>query len=392
MASVSDLIGPKAAPLWTGTIGSGGVADDTTQTVPLSSVTGLTNGEVYYATIDRVDANGTATPSLREVVKGVLSGSNLINCTRGVEGTAQQHNAGKVVEVLFTAAQYNDLSTGLLVEHNADGTHDTSVVATLTATQTLTNKTLTSPVINTGISGTAIVDEDDMASDSATKVPTQQSVKAYVDASGSTDGWLSISDTLTYASATSFTISGVDRTSVFTKGTRIKLTQTSAKYFVVTSSSFSTNTTVTITGGTDYTLANAAITSPYYSYQASPQGYPTWFSYTPTFSGFSSSPTVGQARFKVDGASCTLVIHQSANGTSNATTFTITAPIAHAYNGFQILTAAAALDNGSQGSAAPYVLFTGNTSTIEVYKDMTAAAWTASGGKRLTALSGIYRI
>lgn len=48
-------------------------------------------------------------------------------------------------------------------------------------TDTLTNKTLTSPVLNTGVSGTAIVDEDDMVSNSATKIPTQQSVKAYVD-------------------------------------------------------------------------------------------------------------------------------------------------------------------------------------------------------------------
>lgn len=48
-------------------------------------------------------------------------------------------------------------------------------------TQTLTNKTLTNPVINTGLSGTAIVDEDNMVSNSATKVPTQQSAKAYMD-------------------------------------------------------------------------------------------------------------------------------------------------------------------------------------------------------------------
>ena len=48
-------------------------------------------------------------------------------------------------------------------------------------TQTMTNKTLTSAVLNTGVSGTAIVDEDNMSSNSATKVPTQQSVKAYVD-------------------------------------------------------------------------------------------------------------------------------------------------------------------------------------------------------------------
>ena len=56
-----------------------------------------------------------------------------------------------------------------------------STVATLAGTQTLTNKTLTSPVLNTGVSGTAILDEDNMASDSATQLATQQSIKAYVD-------------------------------------------------------------------------------------------------------------------------------------------------------------------------------------------------------------------
>jgi hypothetical protein len=56
-----------------------------------------------------------------------------------------------------------------------------STVATLTGSQTLTNKTLTSPVLNTGLSGTAFLDEDNMASDSATKVASQQSIKAYVD-------------------------------------------------------------------------------------------------------------------------------------------------------------------------------------------------------------------
>ncbi len=48
-------------------------------------------------------------------------------------------------------------------------------------TVNMTNKTLTSPVLNTGVSGTAIVDEDNMVSNSATKIPTQQSTKAYVD-------------------------------------------------------------------------------------------------------------------------------------------------------------------------------------------------------------------
>ena len=47
--------------------------------------------------------------------------------------------------------------------------------------QTLTNKTLTSAVLNSTISGTSIKDEDNMASDSADHLATQQSIKAYVD-------------------------------------------------------------------------------------------------------------------------------------------------------------------------------------------------------------------
>ena len=47
---------------------------------------------------------------------------------------------------------------------------------------TLTNKTLTSPVINTGVSGTAIQDDDNFASASASKLASSESIKAYVDA------------------------------------------------------------------------------------------------------------------------------------------------------------------------------------------------------------------
>ena len=56
-----------------------------------------------------------------------------------------------------------------------------STVTTLTGSQTLTNKTLTSPVLNGTISGTSIKDEDNMVSNSATHLASQQSIKAYVD-------------------------------------------------------------------------------------------------------------------------------------------------------------------------------------------------------------------
>ena len=70
---------------------------------------------------------------------------------------------------------------GTGITANADDIAIDGTVATLTGTQTFTNKTLTSAVLNTSVTGTAVLDEDNMASNSATKLATQQSIKSYVD-------------------------------------------------------------------------------------------------------------------------------------------------------------------------------------------------------------------
>ena len=80
-----------------------------------------------------------------------------------------------------------------------------ATVATLAGSQALTNKTLTcptltSPVFNTGLSGSAFLDEDNMASNSAT-VASQQSIKAYVDAQVDTEDTLAELDDITITSA-----------------------------------------------------------------------------------------------------------------------------------------------------------------------------------------------
>ena len=64
---------------------------------------------------------------------------------------------------------------------DANGTISLTDNADTSTNKTFTTPTITSGVFNTGVSGSAVLDEDNMASDSATKVATQQSIKAYVD-------------------------------------------------------------------------------------------------------------------------------------------------------------------------------------------------------------------
>ena len=84
---------------------------------------------------------------------------------------------------------YNTSSTTLQVYNGsawATAALSSTGFATLTGSETFTNKTLTSPIFNTGVSGTAIKDEDNMASDSATHLSTQQSIKAYIHSQSTT--------------------------------------------------------------------------------------------------------------------------------------------------------------------------------------------------------------
>lgn len=77
------------------------------------------------------------------------------------------------------------------------------ITVTETSSVALSNKTLTSPVLNGTLSGTAFLDEDSFSSNSATAVASQQSIKAYVDAnSGGASSLNGLSDaTITSANA-----------------------------------------------------------------------------------------------------------------------------------------------------------------------------------------------
>jgi hypothetical protein len=119
----------QVAPNWVGSLGSA-ISNSTTTTIGLVSSTGLPTATAVELVIDRVDSNGNQSPQNMEVIKGVVSGSNVISCIRGVEGTAQAHSAGAVVEVMLCSDEWNSLMNGLLTEHNQDGTHASNIART----------------------------------------------------------------------------------------------------------------------------------------------------------------------------------------------------------------------------------------------------------------------
>jgi hypothetical protein len=116
------------------------------------------------------------------------------------------------------------------------------------------------------------------------------------------DGWIKPTGTWTRASASSITVpSGA--ASLYSVGDKIKLTDTTVKYFSVTAVA---DTLLTVTGGTDYTLVGT-ISSYYYSKTSSPAGFPDWFAYTVTATP-GGSMTYGtlthNSKFKINGKSC----------------------------------------------------------------------------------------
>jgi len=106
-------------------------------------------------------------------------------------------------------------------------------------------------------------------------------ISTYIKNQNLLNGWIGDDvNTWSYSSADSptFVISvNADMTGLIGVGYKISLVQTTTKYFIVTAvGSYSAGATlITVYGGTDYTLANAAITSPRFSPSKSPFGFPT---------------------------------------------------------------------------------------------------------------------
>ena len=145
---------------WSTTISDATIAvDATTINIPSadSAILGAIAANEYFA------ATLSDGSNLEVVWITANDESGALTVIRAKEGTSGlSYTSGDTIEI-----------------RNTKGTYENFVQRD--AADTLTQKTLTSPVLNTGVSGTAVKDEDNMASDSNTHLCTQQSIKAYAD-------------------------------------------------------------------------------------------------------------------------------------------------------------------------------------------------------------------
>jgi hypothetical protein len=144
---------------------------------------------------------------------------------------------------------------------------------------------------------------------------------------------------------------------------------------------------LTINSGVDYTLENATITTPYYS-KGRAVGFPEWFNWdgvggsNPTgFSAISSNVT----KFSMEGKTVNLLI--GFQGTSNAATMSLTAPIAAS----QAIDALCRALNNSATLSVSHIAVLAST-TIDIYQGMSGGGWTGSNTKGVYPIVVQYKV
>lgn len=190
-------------------------------------------------------------------------------------------------------------------------------------------------------------------------------------------GWVSASESWTYASATTITVP-TGAASKYSIGDPIKWTQTTVKYAYIAAVA---DTLLTIAAGSDFSVANAAISANYFSKGKTPVGFPQWFNWTPTYTGFSANPTI-TCRFMLVGRKVTAVGFATGVGTSDQTFFTISAPITSANIVFTWGAPMWQTVDVGTAQTTPGLITIGQASaTFNLYKNMASGVWTNSGNK-----------
>lgn len=94
----------------------------------------------------------------------------------------------------------------------------------------------------------------------------------------SQNGWYAIADRFTYSAANTIFV-GVNAGERYQIGDYLWMQNDGNKYFNIIAVG---STTITVTGGTSFVLANAEISDVYISRAQNPFGHPQWYSWTPS--------------------------------------------------------------------------------------------------------------
>ena len=194
------------------------------------------------------------------------------------------------------------------------------------------------------------------------------------------DGWIPVSDTWTYASATTITVpSGA--ASIYSVGDKFRLTANSVVlqgYIVKVE-----NKKLTVVGNP---LTNHTFTNISYSKTATPQGFPHWFSWTPTLNtGNAELQTCVTARFCIAGRTVTAMFGGSGSVTGSAGSIKISAPI---YSSIQ----AFSLGFGYDGLSSMTNMIEESLGYFTVYKDTWYGNWQANETNTIIRFTSIYEI
>jgi hypothetical protein len=245
----------------------GGIDDSQTTGIILTSVTGVETtkpGIVCLSYSDPIDTSKAEWISYTSIsVTNELQG-----VTRGAEGfSAKSHSNGVTIAFPISESHINNLNDALIIGGSA------------------TNL------------ATGVIDDDTFATASATKLATSESIKAYVDS-----GWSNANQTWTREGDNSFS-EPIDATLKYQKGDKIRYKQGGGwKYqYIIGVGAYSGGKTImTTTGGSDYKFdSGTAITDNYYSKVENPTGFPSHFSYIPTFTNLTKGSATINAYFSL---------------------------------------------------------------------------------------------
>lgn len=170
--------------------------------------------------------------------------------------TAVAHDSGASVEDILVDEHVNGIAAEFRIEHSDAGLH-----TSLSSAIALSGNTINS--------SNKILDQSSSNSLSATQISSTNKI---ADQKTVGDAWNEVSDTYTYASATTITVP-TDATAKYAVGDWIRLKQSGGtyKYFKLT---VVAATLLTINVNLGYTLANEAITAPAFSKVPQPLGAP----------------------------------------------------------------------------------------------------------------------